>query len=134
MIDLDAYTIRTFLHLLAAAVWLGGQIVMAALVPVVRSLGPDAPRLAARQFGRVAWPFYGLLVVTGVWNMLELNLESLTTGYHMTLGIKLLLVAASGIAAFVHSSTQSKVVMAVTGGGGFIAALGAFACGVLMVT
>ena len=52
----------------------------------------------------------------------------------MTLGIKLLLVALSGVAAFVHSTTKSRVVMAVTGGGGFVAAVGAFVCGVLMVT
>lgn len=134
MIDFDAYTIRIFLHLLGVTVWVGGQIVMAALVPAIRGLGPEATKIAANRFGKVAWPFYALLVATGIWNLFEVDLGSVSTGYHMTLGIKLLLVAASGVAAFVHSATDSKVVMAATGGGGFVAAIGAFGCGVLMVT
>jgi putative copper export protein len=32
-------TVRLFLHVLAATVWVGGQITLVALVPVLRRLG-----------------------------------------------------------------------------------------------
>ncbi len=67
--DFDLDTIRISLHILAASVWVGGQVVMASLVPVLRSIGPDVPRRVANRFGRVAWPFFGLAVVTGIWNL-----------------------------------------------------------------
>ena len=52
MTDLDS--IRVFLHLLGVAGWVGGQIVMVSLLPLLRSLGPDVPRIAAVRFARVA--------------------------------------------------------------------------------
>src|SRR5262245_38368653 len=51
-------TIRLFLHILAATVWVGGQITLAALVPVLRRLGTEIPRAAARRFNQVAWPAF----------------------------------------------------------------------------
>jgi hypothetical protein len=36
-------TIRLFLHVLAATIWVGGQITLAALVPLLRRFGPAAP-------------------------------------------------------------------------------------------
>ena len=62
-------TLRLFLHVLAATVWVGGQLTLAALVPTLRRLGTDMPKAAARQFNRVAWPAFGVLIVTGVWNV-----------------------------------------------------------------
>ena len=37
--DFDATTFRVFLHVLGASVWVGGQIVLGALVPTLRELG-----------------------------------------------------------------------------------------------
>ncbi len=133
MVELGPDDIRIFLHLLGACVWIGGQLVLAALVPVLRDIGDDAPRRAANRFGLVAWPFFALLVVTGVWNLLELDFDVLDTSYQVTLGVKLVLVAISGLAAFVHSNTASRVVRGVTGGGGLVAGLGAFFLGVMLV-
>ncbi len=62
-VDLD--TIRLFLHVLAATVWVGGQITLAALVPALRVAGKEVPAAAARVFNRVAGPAYGVLLVTG---------------------------------------------------------------------
>ena len=45
MTDLD--NIRVFLYLLGVAGWVGGQIVMVGLLPLLRSLEPDVPRIAA---------------------------------------------------------------------------------------
>ena len=72
---MDAF--RLFLHVLAASIWVGGQLVLAGLVPTVRRFGEDATRQVARAFNRIAWPAYGVAVVTGLWNVFDLPLEDL---------------------------------------------------------
>jgi putative copper export protein len=109
--DLD--TVRLYLHVLAACVWVGGQLTLAGLVPALRAAGPDVPRLAARRFNRIAWPAYGILLVTGVWNLAEVHLTDRATDYQVTVLVKLLAVAASGIAAGVHSVARSRTELAV---------------------
>jgi putative copper export protein len=130
MLPVTVDTIRLFLHVVAATVWVGGQITLAGLLPTVRGLGEDAPRQVARAFNRVAWPAFGVLLVTGVWNLLEVDVGDRDTEYHVTLGVKLLVVAASGIAAGVHASTRSKALLAATGAVGALAALAAVLLGV----
>ena len=66
MLSVDLETVRLFLHVLAATVWVGGQITLAALVPALRAAGADAPKAAANAFTRVAWPAFGVLLVTGI--------------------------------------------------------------------
>jgi uncharacterized membrane protein len=39
MLPVSWDTIRLFLHVLAATVWVGGQLTLAALVPVLRRFG-----------------------------------------------------------------------------------------------
>src|SRR5437660_1789450 len=65
--------VRLFLHVLAATVWVGGQLTLAGLVPGLRSISPDAPRAVARRFNMLAWPAYLALVVTGVWNLFAVH-------------------------------------------------------------
>jgi len=65
----DLETVRLFLHVLAATVWVGGQITLAALVPALRSSGREVTSAAANAFAKVAWPAFGVLVLTGIWNM-----------------------------------------------------------------
>ena len=69
MLSVSWDTIRLFLHVLAATIWVGGQITLAALVPVLRRLGAEIPRAAARRFNQVAWPAFAVLVITGIWNI-----------------------------------------------------------------
>jgi putative copper export protein len=118
-------TIRLFLHVLAATVWVGGQLTLAGLVPTLRSLSPDAPRLAARKFNVIAWTAFAVLVVTGIWNLLAVDVGDQTTEWHASLGLKLVLVAATGVAAAFHAGARSKVVLAVGGAVGLVSALGA---------
>ena len=42
MLTVSWDTIRLFLHVLAATIWVGGQLVLAALVPVLRRFGAEA--------------------------------------------------------------------------------------------
>ncbi len=125
-------TVRVFLHVLAATVWVGGQITLLVLLPTVREIGGDAPKLTARAYNRAAWVAYGVLVVTGIWNLLEVDLGSTTTAYHATLGLKLVVVAISGIGAFVHSTTPDRRMLAISGAIGGVTALLALFLGVLL--
>jgi putative copper export protein len=127
-----AATVRLFLHVIAATVWVGGQLTLAGLVPGLRALSPDAPKAVARRFNRIAWPAYGVLVATGIWNVVAIDIADTTTAYQVTLLVKLLLVALSGVAAFVHSTTADRRVLAIGGAVGGVATLGALFLAVLM--
>jgi len=131
MVDVDS--IRIFLHLLGVTGWIGGQILMVGLLPLLRSLGPDAPRLAAARFARVAWPCFGLAIATGLWSLLAVDLAESDTGYLTALLVKLLLVGLSGAAAAIHSATKSPALRGATGALGGLAALGALFAGAVLV-
>lgn len=132
MVEIDLDSLRVTLHVLAVSVWVGGQIVMAGLIPLLRGLGGDAPKLAARRFALVAWPAFAVAVFTGIWNLFEVNLGDLDTSYHMTLGLKLVAVMVSGAAAAWHSLTSSAALRGITAGLALLSALFALFTGVLL--
>jgi putative copper export protein len=105
--DLGATDLRLFLHLTAAAIWVGGQLVLGALVPALRRVSPDAAPAAARQFARIAWPAFAVLVVTGVWNLAVVG-TGVGGSYRRTLIAKLVAVALSGGAAYVHGRARTR--------------------------
>ena len=109
-------TIRLFLHVLAATVWVGGQITLAALVPGLRRLDPDAPRALARRFNRIAWPAFAVLFVTGLWNLGETHVGDRSSAWIATLFAKLVVVALSGIGAALHARAATKQALALWGG------------------
>lgn len=124
---------RLFLHVLAASVWVGGQIALAGVVPMLRRRQLDmAVRLAARGFARVAWPAFGVLVLTGMWNLVEVDITDTTSAYQQTLLVKILLAMASGGAAAVHAVGRSKAALAIGGAVGLLGAVGAMFCGYLL--
>ena len=130
MLDVGLDDVRVFLHLLAATVWVGGQLVLAGLVPVLRRVGPEAPRAVARQFGRIAWPAFAVLVVTGVWNIAAVG--DAGDDYRRTLEVKLLVVVLSGVTAFLHARATSRRGMAVFGALTGLTALLALFLGVVL--
>ena len=132
VLPVHAAAIRLFLHLLAATMWVGGQLTLAGLVPVVRGLGGDATRQVARQFNRLAWPAYAVLVATGLWNIQAVHLASASRAYKVTLVVKLVLVAVSGIGAAAHVRARSKAVLAVGGAMSALGAVGALLLGVML--
>jgi len=127
---IELETVRLFLHVLAATVWVGGQITLAALVPALRAAGTDVPRAAATAFSRVAWPAFGLLVVTGVWNVLAEGDRG--PAYEHTLMLKYLLVLASGVTAYLHGRARTRRAMAVHGALTGVTALATLFVGILL--
>src|SRR3954452_8351982 len=115
MLPVTTATIRLFLHVLAATVWVGGQLTLAGLVPGLRALGPDAPRTVARRFNRIAWPAFAVLIVTGIWNITAVHVGDTSTAYQVTLMVKLLVVAVSGVSAAIHAGARTKLALAVFG-------------------
>jgi len=124
-------TVRLFLHVLAAAVWVGGQVTLAALVPVLRRLGTEVPSAAARRFNQVAWPAFAVLIVTGVWNIIAVR-SQISGSYETTLIVKLVVVAVSGVTAALHARARSSTARAVFGALTGISALAALFLGVLL--
>jgi len=125
-------TVRLFIHVTAATIWVGGQLTLAGLVPGLRSLSPDAPRAVAARFNRIAWPAFGVLVVTGIWNIIAVSPIVWDSDYGHTLSVKLVVVAISGTAAFVHARSRSRRGLAVFGALSGLAALTALFLGVLL--
>jgi len=126
-------SIRLWLHVLGATVWVGGQLTLAALVPALRAAGPDVPKRAAQAFNKVAWPAFGLLLVTGIWNIVAVNnADHPSSAYQAVLGAKLAVVAASGISAWQHTRATSAKGLAIWGALTGLTALSALYLGVLL--
>lgn len=99
--------LRLFVHVLAATIWVGGQLVLAALVPALRAAGPDVPAAAARAFSRVAWPAFAVLLLTGIWNIAAAGNDG-DDDYQAVLMVKLSVVAVSGVTAYLHSVAETS--------------------------
>ncbi len=131
MLETDASTVRLFLHVLAATIWVGGQLTLAGLVPVLRSVHPDAARLAAHRFNLLAWPAFVVLVATGAWNA-YVEREELHGRYAATFTLKAAVVLLSGLAAFWHMRAGTPTRVALLGAVSGLSALAALFLGILL--
>ena len=131
MLSVSWDTIRLFLHVLAATIWVGGQITLAALVPVLRRLGADIPRAAARRFNQVAWPAFAVLVITGIWNIAAVHAQ-VHGSYETTLVVKLIVVVISGVTAALHARARNPRWIAVFGALTGLSALAALLLGIML--
>jgi putative copper export protein len=129
MLPITWDAVRVFIHVLAATVWVGGQLTLAGLVPGLRELGADAPRTVARRFNRIAWPAFGVLIATGIWNVVVLD-PDWDSDYGRTVMLKVAVVAASGISAYVHAGASSRRMLAIFGALSGLTALGALFLGI----
>lgn len=134
MLSPTAVTVRLFLHVIASAIWVGGQFALAGVVPVLRKAAPDAMKPVARAFARVAWPAFGVLVATGLWNLVEVNVSDTSTEYQVTVFVKVLLSMVAAGAVAVHQIGRSKAALAIGGALGALASVAALFVGVLMRT
>ena len=128
MLAVTVENVRIFLHVLAATVWVGGQIVLGALVPAIRGF-EGVTKVAARRFNQVAWPAFAVLLLTGVWNMLEVS-DHYSDEAQTTLHVKMGFAILSGVAAFLHTRATSKAGLAAWGAIGVVTALLALFFGV----
>lgn len=125
--------VRLFLHVLAATIWVGGQLTLAALVPVLRRVAPESTKPVAQQFRRVAWPAFAVLVATGVWNLLAQDDEgSKGDDNASVLGIKMVFVLLSGLGAYLHQRATTPKWLAIWGAVGTVGALVALLLGVVL--
>jgi putative copper export protein len=125
-------TIRLFIHVLAATVWVGGQIVLLGLLPTAKRLGPEAPRRLADAFARLAWPAYGLLVITGFWNISTFTFADQTTSWKAVLVVKIVVVALAGAATLLHTRAKSKGAVALWGAVAGLSSVAALLFGILL--
>ena len=104
--------LRLSLHVGPATVWRGGMVVIAGLVPTLRSIDAAAPAKVMSAFAKISWPAYGLLVATGIWNILALpSMSALGINYQIALSLKILLAVASGLGAFVAQSPHAPAAL-----------------------
>jgi hypothetical protein len=123
--------IRLSLHVLAAAVWVGGQLTLAGLVPTARQLGPDAPRRLARAFARLSWPAYFVLLVTGIWNVAAVS-KGQGTAWQVVLGVKIAVVLFAGAGAYLHGRARTPTATSIWGAVAGVASLAALVMGVFL--
>jgi len=131
MLTINLDVVRLTLHVLGATVWVGGQIVLMALMGPLRRVAPAAIVPAARAFAWVAWPAFGVLVVTGVWMLIGAGEQ--TDAYKNTLMIKTTLVLVSGIGVALHTLVKSPALKGFWATVGFVSALGIVLLGVSIV-
>ena len=134
MLSPSSATIRLFLHVIAASVWVGGQLTLAGLLPTLRTLDGDARRAIVIRFNRIAWPAFAVLVITGGWNMSAVDFNERRTAYQVTMFVKLMFVALSGIGAFLHTQATTKAGLALWGAVGGMSSLATLFLGILVTT
>jgi putative copper export protein len=131
-VGITGSTLRMFVHVLAATIWVGGQLTLAGLVPALRTMGEDAPRVIARRFNRVAWPAFAVLVFTGIWNALLVDFDVMTTEYKAKFGIKMTFVLITGFGAAAHSMISHRAALIAGGAMAAVGAVGALFFGVAL--
>lgn len=107
------WTFLIFLHVLAMAYFLGGQIMLAAnVVPALRNSpkSTEEIRAVAQRFGMGSLAALGVLLLTGM--MLASHFEMWDYGpFH----VKMALVVATIVAVFIHMMRgQSHALMGIT--------------------
>ena len=126
MLPITETTVRLFLHVTAAAIWVGGQVALAAFVPVLRKTSPESLVPVARRFQQVAWPAFAVLIGTGVWNLLALvALSGLSAAGHS-------LVAGPAVQRATNDRelARARALSGITGAGGLVFGLGAVLLGI----
>jgi putative copper export protein len=134
MLSPTTATIRLFLHVLAASVWVGGQFALAGVVPALRRVSPGSTKTVAQAFARVAWPAYGITVLTGMWSLMAVDITATSSAYQGTVLLKIAVAIASGVFAAVHAAGKSKLSLAIGGALGALTSVVAMFLGILLHT
>jgi putative copper export protein len=130
MLPINIETIRVTLHVLAATIWVGGQVVLVGLMPTLQRAAPQAVVPAARAYAWVAWPAFAVLVVTGIWSLGVVGGQMADDAYRTTVMVKIMLVVLSGVGVALHTFAKRRALKAIWGAVGLLCALGALLFGV----
>ncbi len=96
------HALMKFLHLASAIVWLGGiSFMLFALRPAAAELLAPAQRLpliaqVLKRFFALVWLAIGLLLLTGLAMLLATGMKNAPVGWHLMLGVGLLMFALFG--------------------------------------
>ena len=104
MLSPSTATIRIFLHVIAASVWVGGQFALAGVVPTLRRVAPSSTKSVAQAFARLAWPAFGLTVITGMWNLMAVDITAQSSAYQATVLLKIAVAIMSGVFVAIHQN------------------------------
>jgi uncharacterized membrane protein len=100
------YILSKFLHLAGAITWLGGMVFMLWILrPVVTSQLQPPQRLTLmasvmRRFFPLVWLSIAALLITGTGMLMSVGMKTAPIGWHMMLGVGLLMFALFGHAYF----------------------------------
>jgi len=119
------------LHVLAATIWVGGQIVLQALVGPLRRTAPAAIAPAARAFAGVAWPAFAVLIGTGAGLLVQA--DDMSDAYRATLMVKMVFVVLSGVGAALHTFVKNPALKGISAAVGLVSALCVVLLGVSIV-
>jgi putative copper export protein len=125
-------TVRLTLHVLAATVWVGGQIVMTGLIGPARQIGGDAPKILARAFARMAWPAFLVLIATGIWNVTAVHYSSQDSAWKAMLMAKIVVVIVAGVATGLHQRATTKGQLALWGSVAGTTSVAALVMGIML--
>lgn len=127
-------TLRLFLHVTAATIWVGGQFALAGIVPALRKAAPEATKPVAQAFARLAWPAFAVLVATGMWNVMAIDITDTSSAYQATVLLHIALAAGAGVFVAVHQFGASIAAKAIGGSLGALLSIGALFVGLLLRT
>ena len=112
MLPLTGATLRVFVHVMAATVWVGAMVASAWLEPRVRRSGSEELRVVADGLRGAAWAAYLALWATGIANLVAVGAATESSRYGASLLAKLGLVAASGVSYWaLRDNTSARVVV-----------------------
>lgn len=108
---MNRFEVLKWIHLLGAATWTGGLIVLAFLVTAIRRHTDDIEllRVVARRFGVVSWVAFATAVTTGLWMYIDFGFP------WREAELKITLVVLAGALALVHQLTARWTSAAVRG-------------------
>ena len=124
--------VRLSLHVLAASIWVGGQFVLAGLLPTVRGLGDSAPRQIANAFAKLSWPAFWVLVATGFWNYAAVSPSHATYSWKVVFMVKMACVLVAGLGTVVHGRAKAPRTKGIYAGVGSLASVAALVLGVAL--
>lgn len=108
---MTTFELVKWIHLIAAAIWTGGIIVLAVLVTAIRRVTDDREilRASARAFGILSWSAMGVAIIAGTWMFTEWGLP------WSSFMVKGTLIATAIVLTFIHQVTARRTSPAVRG-------------------